>query len=128
MDLPPRQPDKAKNSSESQNKPREAREQRWQQILSRSPAHASATVSWGERLLPGILAAMEACWVDAILIGLVGIGLFQSQDPLIPLWVPFVLIIGSGLLSSYLEDALRAQLPYQIRTTTQAPPLLEPRS
>jgi len=71
---------------------------------------------------------MEACWVDAILIGLVGIGLFQSQDPLIPLWVPFVLIIGSGLLSSYLEDALRAQLPYQIRTTTQAPPLLEPRS
>ena len=103
MDLPPRQPDKAKNSSESQNKPREAREQRWQQILSRSPAHASATVSWGERLLPGILAAMEACWVDAILIGLVGIGLFQSQDPLIPLWVPFVLIIGSGLLSSYLE-------------------------
>ena len=69
----------------------------------------SATPSWGEHLLPILLAAMEACWVDAILIGLAGIGLFQSYDPILPLWAPFVLIAGSHWLANSLErrDASR---------------------
>ncbi len=48
----------------------------------------SVTLSSGERLLPYLFVAMEACWVDAILIGLAG-----AQSFFLPLWVPFVLIV-----------------------------------
>src|SRR6266700_5875304 len=58
--------------------------------------------SIGEFLLPYLLGAMQACWIAAILIGLASAGLFESSEPLVPLWAPFVLIIGSLLLSHYL--------------------------
>ncbi len=62
----------------------------------------STISSVGELLLPYLLGAMQACWIAAILIGLASAGLFESSEPLVPLWAPFVLIIGSLLLSHYL--------------------------
>jgi len=46
---------------------------------------------------------METCWIDAIFIGLADIGLFEPHAPLMPLWAPFVLIIGSQWILSLLE-------------------------
>ena len=58
--------------------------------------------SIGEFLLPYLLGAMQACWIAAILIGLASAGLFVSSATLIPLWAPFVLILGSLFLFHYL--------------------------
>ncbi len=57
------------------------------------------TLSGGERLLPYLLAAMETCWVDAILIGLAGANSASAHAFFLPLWVPFVLIAGSYWLA-----------------------------
>ena len=110
MNSSSRQPDKSTDPAKQQESLKEAAERRRQQLLSMATTQLSATPSWGEHLLPIVLAAMEACWVDAILIGLAGIGLFQSHDPILPLWAPFVLIAGSHWLANYLErrDASRA--------------------
>ena len=62
----------------------------------------SSISSIGELLLPYLLGAMQACWIAAILIGLASAGLFESSEPLVPIWAPFVLIIGSLLLFHYL--------------------------
>ena len=62
-------------------------------------ASRSVTLSSGERLLPYLLAAMETCWVDAILIGLAGGNSAAVHTFFLPLWVPFVLIAGSYWLS-----------------------------
>lgn len=113
MNSSPEQPEKSKQQPQSSLK--EAEERRRQQLLAMATTQLSATPSWGERLLPTILAGMEACWVDAILIGLAGIGLFQSSGPIVPLWAPFVIIAGSHWLATYLErrDALRATVSAQ---------------
>lgn len=58
--------------------------------------------SVGEFLLPYLLGAMQACWIAAILIGLVSAGLFVTSAALIPLWAPFILILGSLFLFHYL--------------------------
>src|SRR5260370_28249921 len=58
--------------------------------------------SIGEFLLPYLLGAMQACWIAAILIGLASAGLFESSSALIPLWAPFILILGSLFLFHYL--------------------------
>ncbi len=58
----------------------------------------STISSIGEFLLPYLLAAMQACWIAAILIGLASAGLFISSATLIPLWAPFLLILGSLFL------------------------------
>ena len=110
MNSSSRQPDKSTDPAKQQESLKEAAERRRQQLLSMATTQLSATPSWGEHLLPIVLAAIEACWVDAILIGLAGIGLFQSHDPILPLWAPFVLIAGSHWLANYLErrDASRA--------------------
>jgi len=88
----------------------DAAQRRRQQLLSMATTEIAANPSLGERLLPFLLAAMEACWVDAIFIGLADLGLFQSRQtfihspvPIIPLWAPFVFIAGSQWLVSYLE-------------------------
>ena len=88
----------------------EAAERRRQHLLSMTTIEVAANPSLGERLLPFLMAAMEACWVDAIFIGLAGLGLFQSRQafihspvPIIPLWAPFVLIAGSQWLVTFLE-------------------------
>ncbi len=57
--------------------------------------------SLGEFLLPTLLGIMESCWIAAILIGLAGAGLFESSEPLLPLWAPFILIVGSIWLFYY---------------------------
>jgi len=81
----------------------DAAQRRRQQLLSMATTEIAANPSLGERLLPFLLAAMEACWVDAIFIGLAGLNFFQSRDPIIPVWAPFVLIAVSQWLSGYLE-------------------------
>jgi Domain of unknown function (DUF4129) len=62
----------------------------------------STISSIGEFLLPFLLGAMKSCWIAAILIGLSSIGLYESSEPLIPLWAPFILIIGSLMMFYYL--------------------------
>jgi len=81
----------------------EAAERRRQQLLSIATTELATSPSLGERILPFVMAAVETCWVDAILIGLAGLNFFQSHDTIIPLWAPFVLIAGSYWLSGYLE-------------------------
>src|SRR5579863_5267717 len=51
--------------------------------------------SLGERLTPYLMAALEACLIDAIIIGLDGFNVFQVNEPLMPLWMPFVLMVGT---------------------------------
>jgi len=60
----------------------------------------------GKLLIPFLFAAMEACWIGAIFIGLATLGLFQTHSPLMPLWVPFLVIAGSQWL--YNRLVLRA--------------------
>lgn len=63
-----------------------------QRIL--SPDEAAIT-SLGEFALPTLLGAMEACWVDAILLGLASLGVLNLSTPLLPLWTPFVYLVGA---------------------------------
>ena len=60
----------------------------------------------GMLLIPFLFAAMEACWIDAIILGLAILGLFQMHRPFMPLWLPFLVIAGSQWLYNWL--ALRA--------------------
>ncbi len=76
---------------EDNNNPLEQREADALDVIS---PH-SVTLSSGERLLPYLFAAMETCWVDAILIGLAGAHTF-----FLPLLVPFVLIASCYWLSN----------------------------
>lgn len=62
--------------------------------------------SMGQLLIPFLFSAMEACWIDAIILGLATLGLFQIHSPFMPLWVPFLVIAGSQWLYNWL--ALRA--------------------
>ncbi|MFL5628580.1 MAG: DUF4129 domain-containing protein [Ktedonobacteraceae bacterium] len=81
----------------------EAQRRRQQHILSLQTTRLTEAPSMGEILLPFLFAAMETCWIDAIFVGLASIGLFASHDPLMPLWAPFVIIIGSQWILSRLE-------------------------
>jgi len=54
-----------------------------------------AFTSLGEYSLPYFLAAIEACWLNAILIGLAGVNLLSSPTALLPVWGPFVLFLAS---------------------------------
>lgn len=80
--------------------------------LFRRPNQVAEAPSLGEILLPFLFAAMEACWIDATLIGLAGFGLFQTHSPLMPLWAPFVLLLGTQLILTLLEQrAVKASTP-----------------
>src|SRR5438128_3309307 len=81
----------------------EAVKRRRQHILSMRTSELAEAPSLGEILLPFLYAGMETCWIDAIFIGLASFGLFQSHQPLMPLWAPFVLIIGSQWILSLME-------------------------
>lgn len=59
--------------------------------------------SLGELLLPTLLGAMEACWVSVALLGLASTGLLNLYDPLLPIWAPFVYIVGGQWLVALLE-------------------------
>ena len=76
-------------------------------------------LSWGERLLPYLFAAMETCWVDAILIAMAGVSSDSAHAFFLPLWVPFVLIVSSCWLSNALArrraasaDAVQAPVSF----------------
>jgi Domain of unknown function (DUF4129) len=71
--------------------------------LFRRPTQTTHAPSLGEILLPFLFSAMEASWIDAILIGLAGFGIFQVYSTLVPLWAPFVLLLGTQLTLTLLE-------------------------
>jgi Domain of unknown function (DUF4129) len=93
MDTMPQQP-----SSSDENEARRRRS-----LREMGATRVSGAVSWGERALPLVFAAMETCWVDAILIALASIHFFGLSTPLVALWAPFVLMVGSGWLAMHLE-------------------------
>jgi len=101
MNLPPEQPADKTESQEIQLA--EAARRRRQHLLSMRTTELAEAPSLGEILLPFLFAAMETCWIDVIFIGLADIGLFGPRAPLMPLWSPFVLIIGSQWILSLLE-------------------------
>ncbi|TMD60826.1 MAG: hypothetical protein E6I91_18365, partial [Chloroflexi bacterium] len=72
--------------------------------LFRRPTQTAQAPSLGEILLPFLFSAMEASWIDAILIGLAGFGLFQTYSTLMPLWAPFILLPGTQLILTLLEQ------------------------
>src|SRR5438874_3571434 len=72
--------------------------------LFRRPTQTPRAPSLGEILLPFLFSVMEASWIDAILIGLAGFGLFQTYSTLVPLWAPFVLLLGTQLNLTLLEQ------------------------
>ncbi len=80
-----------------------AQQRRQQDILTMGAEDLPATPSRGERLLPVAFAAVETCWVSAVLIGIADIGLFGTRTPLLPLWAPFVLMVGAHWFATYLE-------------------------
>ncbi len=97
MDSSPKQPEKK----------REERQgvliaSRWLREQIFAPQEEPTISSLGEFLLPILLGIMESCWLAAILIGLANAGLFGSTEPLMPLWAPFVFIVGTILLFHYL--------------------------
>ncbi|MBO0777969.1 MAG: DUF4129 domain-containing protein, partial [Ktedonobacteraceae bacterium] len=95
-------------------------EERRQENLRQMSAIQITRSSWGERLLHGLLAAMEACWFVAIVIGLASLGFFGSHDPVLSLWSPFVVLMGSASLVRYLELHSATSEP-QGRQLTGAP-------
>ncbi len=101
MNLPPKQPeDKAENQEMFLE---EAARRRTKHLLSMRTTELAEAPSLGEILLPFLFAAMETCWVGAIFIGLADIGFLGSHALLMPLWAPFVFIIGSQWILSFLE-------------------------
>src|SRR5438876_7715737 len=78
-------------------------EKRRKALLETTTSAISIYPSLGERLLPYLIAAMETCWVDAVLITLASLNLFQRHALLLPLWSPFVLITSSCGLMIFLE-------------------------
>ena len=57
-----------------------------------------------ERTLPMLFAAMEACWIAATLMGLASINFLGTNAPLIPLWLPFILLTGSCWLTQKVKS------------------------
>src|SRR5690242_8739796 len=101
MKFPAGQPEK--NPESQENAFQAAERRRRQDLLDASIVEVPATLSWGERLLPLLFAAMETCWIYALLLGLVSINLFQTNESLVPVWAPFVLILGTYWLSLHIE-------------------------
>lgn len=93
----------SRQSPDDDSDVRTALERRRRHLVEMSTTYLSANPSLGERLLPLLFAGMEACWLAAILIGLADIRAFVTSNPLMPLWTPFVLMLGSVWLTSFLE-------------------------
>src|SRR5579884_3023252 len=86
----------AKEPENKQEDAIEAAERRRREyLLDASTEKVASDLSWGERLLPVLYAAMETCWVYAILLGLASVHFFGTNDTLVPVWAPFVLILGA---------------------------------
>src|SRR5579859_3567019 len=97
-------PEQPEDEAKSRRMPlAEAAARHRQHLLSIRTTHLEEAPSLGETLLPFLFAAMETCWIDAIFIGLASFSLFGSRASLIPLWAPFVFIIGSQWMLSLME-------------------------
>src|SRR5436305_1982364 len=107
--------------SEQQNVPLTPEQRRRRDILAMSTTYLSIAPSWGEHLLPYLFIGMEACWIAAVLVGLASINFFQSHEPLIPLWSPFLLMAGSCWLSVYLERRELAGTPASVDSSEDQP-------
>lgn len=68
---------------------------------------------WSEHLLPFLFAGIETCCIDAILVGLADTGILGTNKPLLPLWMPFVLISIFYIISHYLFSKI-VSLPAHI--------------
>src|SRR5258706_9848759 len=97
MDSSPKQPERKEDDQQAIITPVQ-----WLKQNVLTPQESSIS-SVGEFFIPTLLAAMETCWIDAILIGLASINLFGSSAPLMPFWAPFILIGGSQWLLYYAE-------------------------
>src|SRR6266487_7024721 len=97
MDPSPKQPEE--NKREEDQGVQTASQWLKEQIL---VAQETSISSIGEFLLPTLIRTMEVCWIAAVLLGLASDGLFGSTEPLLPLWAPFILIVGSIWLSNFL--------------------------
>ncbi len=64
----------------------------WQWLQGRRRGDDTTITSLGEFFLPFFLAAMEACWFNAILIGLAGLDFLHSGSALLPFWGPPLLL------------------------------------
>jgi hypothetical protein len=93
MDTPPEE-----NTLVSSETEKHAKE-----LLEMTTSAISAHLGLGERLLPYLIAAMETCWVDALLIAFASINFFQTHTTLLPLWAPFLLIASACWLMIFLE-------------------------
>src|SRR5260221_14614245 len=90
MNLSSKEPDDNATKSLS-----DAAERRRQHLLSMATTEIAANPSLGERLLQFIMAAMEACWVDAFVMGEVCLNFLQPCAPMILLEGPFVHYSGA---------------------------------
>ncbi len=95
MDTPPQPEENTRSGS--------GNEKREKELLEMTTSAISAHPGLGERLLPYLIAALETCWVDALLIAFASINFFQTHTPLLPLWAPFLLIASSCWLMIFLE-------------------------
>lgn len=77
----------------------------------RRAGHDLSITSLGEYFLPVLLALMEACWFNAILIGLAGLDFLRSSSALLPFWgPPLLLCVSLWLFRRALQkEALAAQ-------------------
>jgi Domain of unknown function (DUF4129) len=121
MATPPSQSPEPDDMSEHQAAPLTPEGRRRRDILAMSTTYLPTAPSWGERLLPYFFIAMETCWIAAILVGLASINFFQSHEPLIPLWSPFLLMAGSCWLSVYLERRELAGTPASVDSSEDQP-------
>ncbi|MBA2392258.1 MAG: DUF4129 domain-containing protein [Ktedonobacteraceae bacterium] len=78
-------------------------EKRRQELLEMTTSAILAHPGLSERLLPYLIAAMETCWVDALLIALASMNFFEHRTTLLPLWAPFLFIASSCWLLKFLE-------------------------
>lgn len=74
------------------------------EFVGSSPHALAATMSWGEQLLPLAYAAMQCCWITAVLIGLGRLSFFGRNDAFMPLWAPFLIILVSTWSALTLPD------------------------
>jgi hypothetical protein len=77
----------------------------------------------GEYLLPCFLTLMEACWLNAALIGLAGLDFLQSSSALVPFWGPPLLLCSSLWL---FRRAMLKEAQGQSQDSGERPPLAPP--
>ncbi len=64
-------------------------------------------MSISEHLYPFLLAALEACVANIVCVGLANISFLGSNDVLIPLWLPFLLIAATCWITRYPTQRLQ---------------------